>query len=110
VYRTVIHINEDSPAKHAAVIRNALNLLQALGPEAEAELVTHGPGIALARAASGPPLQELLDAGGAVCVCRNSLDSQQLTADDLIPQARIVDSGVAHLVRRQGEGWAYLRP
>ncbi|WP_164520292.1 DsrE family protein [Specibacter cremeus] len=109
-YRTVIHINEAAPEKHAAVLRNALNLITALGPETAVELVTHGPGIALAAGTASPELKTLIDRGVVVCVCQNSLAAQNLTADDVLPEARIVASGVAHLVTRQAEGWAYLRP
>ena len=28
----------------------------------------------------------------------------------LMPQAKMVESGVIHLVQRQEEGWSYIRP
>jgi hypothetical protein len=36
--------------------------------------------------------------------------SQNLDPRDLVPGTVVVSSGVGHLVARQGEGWAYLRP
>ena len=43
-------------------------------------------------------------------MCRNTLTARGLSEADLHPQAEVVPSGVAHLVLRQAEGWAYLRP
>jgi len=36
--------------------------------------------------------------------------AQQLSPEALLPGVGIVPAGVAQLVRRQREGWAYLRP
>ena len=110
VHWIVIHINEGAADKQAVVLRNATNLMTALGPETTIELVTHGPGISLAVGAASPTLAAVLELGVTVCVCRNSMASANLTDAELFPGARIVPSGMAHLVIRQGEGWAYLRP
>ena len=42
--------------------------------------------------------------------CRRSAQRLGLTPDDLLPQVRLVNSGAGELVRKQAEGWAYLRP
>jgi len=55
-------------------------------------------------------LTEALDAGIILVVCRNSLRSQKLKDEGLIPGTVTVTSAVGHLVTRQGQGWAYLRP
>ena len=108
----VLHLTEASVDKHRAVLRNALNLVPEVEPGTPIELVVHGEAIYLAL--PGQPtadaLAEALDAGIILVVCRNSMRSQNLTADDLIPGAVTVPSGVGHLVARQRQGWAYLRP
>lgn len=108
----VLHLTEASPDKHRAVLRNALNLLPEVAPGTPIEIVVHAEAISLARPGqvTADALAEALDAGITLVVCRNSMRSQQLTDDDLVHGAVVVPSGVGHLVARQGQGWAYLRP
>ncbi|GAA3511292.1 DsrE family protein [Georgenia daeguensis] len=108
----VIHLDEPGEDKYRAVLRNALNLLPEVPPGTVVELVTHGPAIDLARPGrpTADALSEAMEAGVGLRVCRNSMRSQGLTEEDLVPGAVPVPSGVGHLVARQREGWAYLRP
>ena len=108
----VLHLSEADPEKHRAVLRNALNLLPGLEPGTPVELVVHGEAISLAipGQVTADALAEALAAGITLVVCRNSLRSQNLKDEDLVPGAVTVPSGVGHLVARQNQGWAYLRP
>ncbi|WP_448071130.1 DsrE family protein [Georgenia yuyongxinii] len=108
----VIHLDEPGQDKHRAVLRNALNLLPEVPPGTAVEVVVHGPAIDLARPGrpTADALAQAMAAGVALRVCRNSMHSQGLTDADLVDGAVPVPSGVGHLVARQREGWAYLRP
>jgi intracellular sulfur oxidation DsrE/DsrF family protein len=108
----VLHLSEASADKHRAVLRNALNLLPEVERGTPIELVVHGEAICLALPGqvTANALTEALDAGIILVVCRNSMRSQNLNDEDLIPGAVTVASAVGHLVARQGQGWAYLRP
>jgi len=108
----VLHLTEASSEKHHAVLRNALNLVPEVAPGTRIELVVHGEAISLALPgqATAGALAEAMSAGIVLVVCRNSMRSQHLTEANLVPGTLTVPSGVAHLVARQGQGWAYLRP
>lgn len=108
----VVHLPEADPARQRAVLRNTANLIGALEPGAAVELVTHGPGVELCTGESGlaDALAELQALGAVVYACANTLAARGLTAEALRPGVAVVDSGVAHLVRRQRLGWSYLRP
>jgi hypothetical protein len=108
----VLHLTEASEDKHRAVLRNALNLLPEVDPGTPIELVVHGEAISLALPGrpTADALAEALDAGIILVVCRNSMRSQNLTDADLVHGAVPAPSGVGHLVARQSQGWAYLRP
>ncbi len=108
----VVHLNDPDPAKQAAVLVNITNLRVELGAGTPVELVVHGPALALARRDSpdAARLATLTEAGLQVAVCANSMRALQVTSEDLAGTVRVVPSGVAHLVHRQREGWAYLRP
>ena len=108
----VIHLNDGDPAVQRGVLRNALNLLPEVPAGTPVEVVVHGPGLELALpgAEARAALAEAMAAGITLAVCRNSMRSMGLTDTDLVPGATPVSSGVGHLVARQREGWAYLRP
>ena len=108
----VLHLTEVAAGEHRAVLRNALNVLAEVEVDTPIEVVVHGEAIALARPGqvTANALAEALDAGIVLVVCRNSLRSQNLTDTDLVQGAVVVSSGVGHLVARQRQGWAYLRP
>ena len=44
--------------------------------------------------------------------CSNTLAKMSKKAGkvELMPQAKMVPSGVVHLVERQEQGWSYIRP
>ncbi|QDQ96053.1 DsrE family protein [Tomitella fengzijianii] len=108
----VVHLPESDPQRQATVLRNTTNLIRALGPGTVVEVVTHGPGVELCTGESGlaDTVAALQGEGVTVCACANTLTARKLSEDDLMPGVAVVDSGVAHLVRRQREGWSYLRP
>ncbi|MFF9565699.1 DsrE family protein [Leifsonia sp. NPDC014704] len=108
----VIHLNEADPIKHGAVLRNIRNLMDALGAGTDLELVVHGPGISIVLPDSPhrETLRALQHGGLIVDACQNTLRSMEIGPEQLVPDSVIVPSGIAHLVIRQRNGWAYLRP
>ena len=108
----VVHLTDGDPAVQRAVLRNALNLLPEVPAGTPVEGVVHGPGLGLALpgAEAGAALAEAMAAGIVLAVCHNSMRSRDLSDTDLVPGAVPVSSGMGHLVARQREGWAYLRP
>lgn len=109
---TVVHLDDADPAAHARVFRNVGNLVDALDDGSPVELVVHGPaiGAVVAGAGSSDALQALLGRGVRVSACRNTMDREGISPNDLVEGVQIVPSGIAQLVRRQRQGWAYVRP
>ncbi len=108
----VVHLDEADEAKHEAVTRNVANLLGDLGEAAEVELVTHGPGVDLCLADSpqAEAVGALIARGVVVAACENTLRAQGIDARRLAPGVVTVPSGIGELVRKQRQGWAYVRP
>jgi intracellular sulfur oxidation DsrE/DsrF family protein len=108
----VFQMSEDDPARHGLVLKNVANLRRELGADVPVELVLFGPGLSLGRS-DGPSAQSLaaLVADGLeLAVCANALREQGLDIEQMVEGAHTVPAGVAELVRRQQQGWAYLRP
>ena len=105
-----LHAPEGDPARQEAVLRNVGHLRSALDPATAVELVVHGPGLALLRR-DGTLADEVGALEGVTLVaCANTMARLGLEASDLLPGVVVVPAGIAHLVHRQAEGWAYVRP
>ena len=91
-------------------ITSCNNLINEM-PDAEVEVVFHQSAINAVVKGSRVEerIKELMRRGVTVVACRNSMRSRNITEDQLIEGVRIVNAGVAEIVRRQAEGWYYLK-
>lgn len=108
----VVQFAEGGRDKMTMVARNIESLLAALEPGCPIELVTHGAGLSAVTTGS-PVSEEVLSAisrGVRVDACGNTMQCHGITRDRLLPGVSVVESGIAHLVVRQREGWSYVRP
>lgn len=108
----VFHLNEASRARHAAALANIRNLLAEM-PDVKVELVIQGDAIdAVIRRDQdlGDQIHALSQQGVVFAVCRNTMRSRGLTRDDLLEDVTVVPSAVGELLRRQLEGYAYIKP
>jgi intracellular sulfur oxidation DsrE/DsrF family protein len=112
-HRVVFHVNVDQEERWQEVLTNVESLQKALGPEGlEVEVVAHGAGIGLVQSKNAALRQrvETIEKTGAVfAACSNTLRKKELTTADLTPGVKIVDSGLAEVVRKQEEGWTYVK-
>lgn len=113
VYRVLFHLDEADRAKHEAVLRNVSNVLEDLGPErTQIELVAHGPGLDLLTGKTGlaEGVQRVAERGVIVAACQNTRRERQIAPEELLPGVTLVSSGIGEIVRREAEGWLYVRP
>ena len=54
-------------------------------------------------------LRKLADGGVASVACETTMRKEKITKDQLLPFVTTVDSGVAEVVRKQEQGWSYIR-
>jgi intracellular sulfur oxidation DsrE/DsrF family protein len=89
------------------------NVQQDLGKDnVTIEVVAYGPGIGMLKLESvvGPRVADALASGVAVVACENTMKNQKLSRDDMLSKIGYVDAGVVELMKRQKEGYAYIRP
>ena len=112
-HKVVFHVNVADEARWQEVLTNVENVQKAFGGSSvEIEVVAHGAGIGLVQmknAALRDRIAAIEKTGPVFAACSNTLRKQQLTAADLTPGVRIVDSGVAELIRKQEEGFSYVK-
>jgi intracellular sulfur oxidation DsrE/DsrF family protein len=111
--RVVMQVSDNDPGKWNLALNNAKNLQADLGTgNVEIEIVAYGPGIAMLKADSivGNRIGEALGHGVKVSACENTMHGQKLVKADMLDGIGYVPAGVVEIMRKQQEGWAYLRP
>ena len=115
--KAVYHLNEGIPQATRAM-RNIQNHLTA-DPTAKIVVVAHGLGVDFllkeARDANGNAfsnaIEELTVRGVEFRVCQFTLESRKIDPKRVVPEAKIIPSGVAEVARVQArEGFAYVKP
>ena len=112
--RAVIQVSDNDVQKWNLALNNASNVQDDLGgPEAtELEIVVYGPGIGMLKSDSpvAKRVAEALGRGVKVVACENTMRVQKLAYPDMLPNIGYVSAGVVELMKRQQQGWAYIRP
>ncbi|HEY0488870.1 MAG TPA: DsrE family protein [Telluria sp.] len=93
-------------------LNNVRNAQAELGSDhVTIEVVALGPGIGMLLAGSEAAgrVADAVKAGVGVVACENTMRGQKLTREQMNARIGYVPSGVAHLIRRQTEGYAYIR-
>ncbi|MDL2354564.1 MAG: DsrE family protein [Pseudomonadota bacterium] len=111
-WRVVFQVSDADPKKWGLTLNNVKNVQQELGAQHIAvEIVVYGPGIGmlLAEAEIANRVIEAMQAGVAVLACENTMRAQHLSRDDMIAKIGFVAAGVVQLIKRQAEGYAYIR-
>jgi intracellular sulfur oxidation DsrE/DsrF family protein len=109
----VIQVSDNDPAKWNLALNNAKNLQDDVGAaNVEIEIVAYGPGIAMLKleSPSGSRIADAAKAGVKVTACENTMRGQKLTKDDMLAGISYLPAGVTEIMKKQHEGWAYLRP
>jgi intracellular sulfur oxidation DsrE/DsrF family protein len=111
--RVVVQVSEADPARWNLVLNNVKNLQEDLGAANVAiEVVAYGPGLGMLKldSAANSRVSEAIKAGVQVAACENTMRNQKVGRADMHPDVSYVAAGVVEIVKRQQEGWAYLRP
>jgi intracellular sulfur oxidation DsrE/DsrF family protein len=111
--RVVIQVSDNDPAKWALALNNAKNVQQDLGKDkVQIEIVAYGPGLAMLKAESkvADRLAGALDDNVGLIACENTMTNTKVSRADMYGGIAYVKAGVTHIMKRQQEGWAYIRP
>ncbi|MCG2591687.1 DsrE family protein [Ramlibacter sp. XY19] len=111
--QVVMQVSDNDPAKWNLALNNAANLQKDLGmDDVELEIVAYGPGIGMLKADSpvAARISSALGNGVKVVACENTMAGQKLQKSDMLPNIGYVQAGVVELMKKQQQGWAYIRP
>jgi uncharacterized protein len=111
--RVVIQVSDSNPAVWALALSNARNVQVDLGKNnVQIEIIAYGPGLDMLKAESkvAPRLAEAMDNNVGLIACENTMRNTKTAKEDMYGGISYVQAGVTHIMKRQLEGWAYIRP
>lgn len=111
--RVVIQVSDAEPAKWNLALNNAKNIQDELGAaQVDIDIVAFGPGLGALRmeANNANRVADLAKSGVQILACENTMRNQKLSKADMNAAIGYVNAGAVHIMQRQSDGWAYLRP
>ena len=98
-------------------VEGMLNAYAADGHPLRVEVVSHSEGLDLLRESLSGHKERIHQlamrfSNLTFVACKNTIDRLKVERGievKLIPDAEVIDSGVSHVVKRQREGWSYIR-
>jgi intracellular sulfur oxidation DsrE/DsrF family protein len=124
-HRLAIQVDQNDPVTMNLALNNAKNVLDYYrdkGETAAVEIVAYGPGLNMLRADTSPVKERIAHMATAettfaskivYSACNNTLKGMEKREGHpitIIPQARIVPSGVVRIMQLEEQGWSYVRP
>lgn len=119
-WRLMLHVDSGDPERLQVMLDETEQLLKTSASrhqKVRVEIMTNGAGLSLLEESDAPATRKLRALAQqydnlGLLACKRALD--RLKEDkgielDLVPEARVVDSAMHQVIRRQKEGWAYLR-
>lgn len=112
VHRIVMQVSTADTLEHKGLMNNLKHLEEGWGDSVQIEVVLHGPGLEMVmkgKATQAAAIQKMMGKGVQFLVCRNTMKQKGITDDQILPLIGFVDMGLGHIVRRQEQGWTYLK-
>lgn len=111
-HHVVVALTSPDQRDWTLTIGNLRHLLEDLRSESpEIEVVAYGPGVSFVRinSSAAPEVEGLEKQNVRFLACENSMKHMGITAADLIPGVKTVPSGIGEVVKREEQGWVYIK-
>jgi uncharacterized protein len=107
----VVQANGTSAAEFKRALILASNMHEVLS-KTRFEIVVYGASVRLLSAFSDelPLIQKVQAEGIVVIACGRSLATEHMSPDELAPGIRNVPFGAVWIVKREKQGWQYIKP
>jgi uncharacterized protein len=111
-YKVVFELTSDSQKRWETILNNVENVKRELGSKTQMEVVAHGNGIDLFLKKSDFQKERILKLskeGIKFLGCENTMKRKGIKPDELYHFVGTVPAGLAEIIRKQKEGWAYIK-
>lgn len=111
-HRIVFAVSSPDENDWKMAAHNIPHLISGFQPDpVEVEVVAFGPGIAMLKKDSAvrEEIEQMQKQGVHFEACENSMRASHLQIADLAPGVGTVPSGIVEIVRKQEQGWSYIK-
>ncbi len=110
-HKIVIQFSDADSMSQASVTGQVKNIRTAW-PNAEIEVVCHGPGLDLlitTKSKASKAVAEWAAQGVTFSACNNTMKRRNIKKEELLTSVQVVPSAMIELALKQEEGWAYVK-
>ncbi len=110
-HKIVMQFSDSDSLSQASVVGQVKNI-RAAWPNAQVEVVCHGPGLDLLIAAKSKVNNQVAEWSGKGVVfaaCNNTMKRRNIKSEDLLRSIIVVPSAIIELTLKQEKGWAYIK-
>lgn len=112
--RVMLQLTSDDETTINNILHNAINIQKFYGMDnVEVAVIVYGPGMEALYADTSPVKDRITSQqkyGVEFIGCGNTMEATGHEPEELISGVEWVEAGVAEIVERQLDGWAYVRP
>ena len=113
ITKLLIQVSDNNPKKWNLALNNAENVQHDLGKSnVDIAIVAYGPGLPMLELQSitANRISNAIARGVKVIACENTMRKDKLTKDDMLANLSYTKSGVVYLVKKEAEGYSYIKP
>lgn len=110
-HKIVMQFTDSDSLSQASIVGQVKNIRTAW-PNAEIEVVCHGPGLDLLiskTSKASAQVSEWSSKGVVFAACGNTMKRKNLKPEDLLKVSTVVPSAMIELTLKQENGWAYVK-
>lgn len=110
-HKIVMQFSDSDSVSQASVVGQVKNI-RAAWPNAQVEVVCHGPGLDLLIAAKSKAASQVAEWSGKGVVfaaCNNTMKRRNVKKEDLLGSAQVVPSALIEITLKQEKDWAYVK-
>ncbi len=110
-YKIIFQLTTDDTLSHKALMKQLSNITS-VEPQTKIEVVCHGPGLNMLhkeRTIVAAKVSEFSAKGIVFNACEFSMKERNVTKEQILPDASFVKAGILYIVKKQSEGWYYIK-
>lgn len=111
-HRIVMQLSTNDTLAWKGLMNNLRNLKAGWGDSLAICVVAHGPGLDLltkGKTTQEEKIRQFRQLGIEFIACENTMKERNVPRESIIADATFIRMGIAEIVRRQEQGWSYIK-